>query len=79
MEKLLRLNTVSDSSGTTKLRALYDQIKTSIRSLEVLRIKLEQFGSLLVAVILMKITLSSTNISGDRALDFKVSSKTWRI
>lgn len=61
MGKLLRLNTVSDSSDTTKLRALYDQIETSIHSLEALGIKLEQFGSLLLPVILMKIPQRVTN------------------
>ena len=55
MEKLLRLNKVNDSNDITKLRALYDQIETNIRSLDVLGIKPEQFGSLLVPVILIKI------------------------
>ncbi|CAB4037195.1 Hypothetical predicted protein, partial [Paramuricea clavata] len=48
MEKLLKLNTVHDANDVLKLRALYDQIETNICSLNVLGIKPEQFGSLLV-------------------------------
>ena len=55
MEKLLKLNTVNNSNDIAKIRALYDQIETNIRSLDVLGIKPEQFGSLLVPVILTKI------------------------
>ena len=46
MAKLLGLNTFNDSNDITKLRALYDQIETNIRSLDVLGIKPEQFGLL---------------------------------
>ena len=52
MEKLLKVSCVADENDTKQLRSVYDSIESNIRSLKTLGIKSEQYGSLLVPVML---------------------------
>ena len=55
MEKLLKVSRVADANDTKQLRSVYDSIESNIRSLKTLRIDSEQYGSLLVPVMLNKL------------------------
>ena len=55
MEKLLKLSSVSNARDTKQLQNVYDVSEANIRSLKTLGIKSEQYGSLLVPVMLNKL------------------------
>ena len=55
MEKLLKLSSLSNARDTTQLRNVYDTLEANIRSLKTLGNKSEQYGSLLVPVMLNKL------------------------
>ena len=55
MEKLLKLPSVSNARDTKQLRNVYNALEANIRSLKTLGIKSEQYGSLLVPVMLNKL------------------------
>ena len=55
MEKLLKLQEVSDVNDVKKIRAIYDKIESNVHSLEAMDITLEQYGSFLVPVIMSKL------------------------
>ena len=54
MNELIKLNKVN-GSNVTELRELYDHIESNIRALKTVGIQQENFGSLLIAIILEKI------------------------
>lgn len=62
VERLLKLQTVTDADAndTPRLRTLYDKIEKNTCSLHAMDIKPEQFGSLLVPVVLAKYHSSAT-------------------
>ena len=55
MEDLTHLPGVTEEKDTKKLRHLYDQIEGSLRSLKGLGVKPDQYGSLLVPILIGKI------------------------
>ena len=55
MDDLTNLTQVSDNQDTKKLRSLYDKIEGNLRSLKGLGIQPDQYGSLLVPILIGKI------------------------
>ena len=55
MNKLIKLNKVN-GSNVTELRELYDRIESNFRALKTVGIQQEYFGSLLIPIILEKLT-----------------------
>ena len=55
MAKLLSLETVTNVNDVKKLRQLYDEIETQVRSLQCLGLDPRQYGSMLTPVLLTKI------------------------
>ena len=55
MEDLLQLIPVRSSGEVRQLRAVYDKIETNVRSLQGLGIKSDQYGVILVSIILSKV------------------------
>ena len=55
MAKLLSLETVTNVNEVKKLRQLYDEIETQVRSLQCLGLDPKQYGSMLTPVLLTKI------------------------
>jgi len=56
MEELLKLSdNASERTQTQSLRSLYDQITVHIRGLEALEVNADQYGSLLIPIILSKL------------------------
>ena len=55
MAKLLSLETVTNVNDVKKLRQLYDEIETQVRSLQCLGLDPRQYGSVLTPVLLTKI------------------------
>ena len=56
MEKLLKLQEVSDVNDVKKIRALYDNIESNVRSLEAMDITSEQYGVVFSSSYHVKIT-----------------------
>ena len=55
MNKLIKLNKVN-GSNVTELRELYDRIESNFRALKTVGIQQEYFGSLVIPIILEKLT-----------------------
>ena len=54
MEKLLKLQEVSDVNDIKKIQNLYDKVESNVRSLEAMNIKSDQYGSFLIPVVMSK-------------------------
>ena len=65
MEELLKLN-IRAVDKPSQLRFLYDKISVNIRGLKALGIKSEQYGSLLIPIIMAKTSERNTNTSGKK-------------
>ncbi|XP_064489069.1 uncharacterized protein LOC135400935 [Ornithodoros turicata] len=65
MTRLLNLPKVSDSSEVTKLRELYDEVRTGIRCLEALSVAHSSYGVLLLSV-LRKAVPADINLEYER-------------
>ena len=55
MNKLIKFNKVN-GSNVTELRELHDRIESNFRALKTVEIQQEYFGSLLIPIILEKLT-----------------------
>ncbi len=73
METLLKIPPVTDANDK-RMRALYDQIKVNVRSLQALGISAEMYGSLLIPVLMEKIAIEFQLI-----ISRQMKSDTWDI
>ena len=56
IDVLLALHPVSSSSNITDLRKIYDKVETVSRNLQRFEVQAEQFGPILIAVLLKKLS-----------------------
>ena len=76
MDALIKLPQVVNEKQTKKIRQLYDQIETNLRSLKSLGVKPESYGCLLVPILLSKLP-PSLNLHLSRKFDS--STDVWEV
>ena len=81
METLLNLNAVTGEHDRRGLRRLFDEVKTSVRSLKALGVEWESYGTMLRSVFLTKlpseIRLIMTRKSPSVVIDLETLLKVW--